>query len=158
RASGDRGLHGRRLQQRRELQRVVRAACRSRTARLSARSEASRRGAVVIARIAGARLPRAADGGACASGVPRECGVRNFREALSAARRQSRGLARTGERMKIALNSIMVDDQSKALAFYTDVLGFVKQHDIPLGEFRWITVVSPEAPECAALSLEPNAN
>ena len=60
--------------------------------------------------------------------------------------------------MKIALNSIMVDDQAKALAFYTDVLGFVQQHDIPVGEYRWITVVSPEAPEGAALSLEPNAN
>jgi glyoxylase I family protein len=60
--------------------------------------------------------------------------------------------------MKIALNSIMVDDQSKALAFYTDVLGFAKQHDIPVGEYRWITVVSPEHPDGAALSLEPNAN
>jgi predicted enzyme related to lactoylglutathione lyase len=60
--------------------------------------------------------------------------------------------------MKIALNSIMVDDQDKALAFYTKVLGFVKQRDIPVGEFRWITVVSPEAPDGAALSLEPNAN
>lgn len=61
--------------------------------------------------------------------------------------------------MKIALNSIMVDDQDKALAFYTGVLGFMKQHDIPVGgEYRWITVVSPEAPDGAALSLEPNAN
>lgn len=60
--------------------------------------------------------------------------------------------------MKIALNSIMVDDQSKALAFYTNLLGFAKQHDIPIGEYRWITVVSPEAPEGAALVLEPNAN
>jgi catechol 2,3-dioxygenase-like lactoylglutathione lyase family enzyme len=60
--------------------------------------------------------------------------------------------------MKISLNSVMVDDQDKALAFYTDVLGFRKQHDIPVGEYRWITVVSPEAPDGAALALEPNAN
>lgn len=60
--------------------------------------------------------------------------------------------------MKIKLTSIMVDDQEKALRFYTDVLGFVKQHDFPVGEYRWITVVSPEAPDDAALALEPNAN
>lgn len=60
--------------------------------------------------------------------------------------------------MKIKLNSIMVDNQQKALAFYTDVLGFQKKHDIPMGEFRWLTVVSPEAPDEVELTLEPNAN
>jgi predicted enzyme related to lactoylglutathione lyase len=60
--------------------------------------------------------------------------------------------------MKIKLSSLMVDDQAKALAFYTDVLGFVKKHDIPVGEYRWITVVSPEGRDDLELSLEPNAN
>ena len=60
--------------------------------------------------------------------------------------------------MKIKLNSIMVDNQEKALAFYTGVLGFVKKHDIPVGELRWITVVSPEGPADVELVLEPNAN
>ena len=46
--------------------------------------------------------------------------------------------------MKITLTSVLVDDQAKALRFYTDVLGFVKKHDVPLGEHRWLTVVSPE--------------
>ena len=61
--------------------------------------------------------------------------------------------------MKIKLTSIMVDDQNKALKFYTDVFGFVKKHDIPVGgEYRWITVVSPEGSGDVELSLEPNAN
>jgi catechol 2,3-dioxygenase-like lactoylglutathione lyase family enzyme len=60
--------------------------------------------------------------------------------------------------MRIKLTSIMVDDQDKALKFYTDVFGFVKKHDIPVGEFRWITVVSPEGPDDVELALEPNAN
>jgi catechol 2,3-dioxygenase-like lactoylglutathione lyase family enzyme len=61
--------------------------------------------------------------------------------------------------MRIKLTSIMVDDQSKALKFYTDLLGFLPKHDIPVGgPYRWITVVSPEAPDDAELSLEPNAN
>lgn len=59
--------------------------------------------------------------------------------------------------MRIRLNSIMVDDQNKALAFYTDVLGFVKSVEIPMGEYRWLTVRSPEGGD-AELSLEPNAN
>ena len=57
--------------------------------------------------------------------------------------------------MKIVLTSVMVDDQAKALAFYTDILGFVKQHDIPLGAARWLTVVSPEGPSGVELLLEP---
>ena len=52
----------------------------------------------------------------------------------------------------------MVDDQEKALRFYTEVLGFRKKKDIPVGEFRWITVTSPEGPEDLELALEPNAN
>lgn len=60
--------------------------------------------------------------------------------------------------MRIKLNSIMVDDQTKALAFYTEILGFVKKHDIPVGEYRWITLVSPEGPDDLELVLEPNAN
>ncbi len=60
--------------------------------------------------------------------------------------------------MKIKLTSIMVDDQDRALRFYTEKLGFQKKHDIPVGEFRWITVVSPEGPNDLELALEPNAN
>ena len=52
----------------------------------------------------------------------------------------------------------MVEDQDKALAFYTDVLGFLKKNEIPMGPYRWLTVVSPEDPGGAELSLEPNAN
>ncbi|HKA00746.1 MAG TPA: VOC family protein [Candidatus Solibacter sp.] len=60
--------------------------------------------------------------------------------------------------MRIKLTSIMVDDQSKALKFYTEVLGFQKKHEIPMGEYRWLTVVSPEGPGDVELSIEPNAN
>lgn len=60
--------------------------------------------------------------------------------------------------MRIKLTSIMVDDQDKALKFYTEVFGFVKKHDIPVGPFRWITVVSSEGPADLELALEPNAN
>ena len=58
--------------------------------------------------------------------------------------------------MRIALTSVLVDDQAKALAFYTDVLGFALKHDVPLGEHRWITVVSPDAPDGVELVLEPD--
>lgn len=61
--------------------------------------------------------------------------------------------------MRIKLTSIMVDDQEKALRFYTDVLGFTKKQDIPVAaEYRWITVISPEGPDDLELALEPNAN
>ena len=60
--------------------------------------------------------------------------------------------------MRIYLSSIFVDDQDKALRFYTEVLGFVKKEDIPLGEFRWLTVVSPEEPDGTELVLEPGAH
>jgi catechol 2,3-dioxygenase-like lactoylglutathione lyase family enzyme len=60
--------------------------------------------------------------------------------------------------VKIAMTSVLVDDQEKALRFYTDVLGFVAKNDIPLGEHRWITVVSPQAPDGVELVLEPDAH
>ena len=60
--------------------------------------------------------------------------------------------------MKIALTSLFVDDQRAALAFYTDVLGFTKRHDIPLGDDFWLTVVSPEAPDGPELLLEPSGH
>jgi catechol 2,3-dioxygenase-like lactoylglutathione lyase family enzyme len=60
--------------------------------------------------------------------------------------------------MRITVTSVLVDDQAKALAFYTDTLGFVKKHDVPLGEHRWLTVVSPEAPDGVELLLEPDAH
>ncbi|MEO7718195.1 MAG: VOC family protein [Capsulimonas sp.] len=60
--------------------------------------------------------------------------------------------------MKIKLTSVLVDNQDKALAFYTEVLGFVKKTEIPMGEFKWLTVVSPEGPDDIELLLEPNEN
>jgi glyoxylase I family protein len=60
--------------------------------------------------------------------------------------------------MKIKLTSIMVDDQDRALAFYTQVLGFKKRREFPVGAYKWITVVSSEGPDDVELSLEPNAN
>ncbi|HEV2069074.1 MAG TPA: VOC family protein [Acidimicrobiales bacterium] len=58
--------------------------------------------------------------------------------------------------MKINVMSVMVDDQTKALRFYTEVLGFVKKREIPLGEHSWLTVVSPQDPDGTELSLEPD--
>jgi len=61
--------------------------------------------------------------------------------------------------MRIHLSSVSIDDYDKALKFYTEILGFVKKHDIPLGPgARWITVVSPDAPNGTQLLLEPNAS
>ena len=61
--------------------------------------------------------------------------------------------------MKIKLSSVSIADYDKALKFYTEVLGFVKKHDIPLGQgARWLTVVSREEPDGAELLLEPNAD
>jgi len=60
--------------------------------------------------------------------------------------------------MKIVITSVLVDDQEKALAFYTDVLGFVKKHDVPMGHSRWLTVVSPEGPDGPELLLEPDGH
>ena len=55
--------------------------------------------------------------------------------------------------MRINLASVLVDDQEKALRFYTDVLGFVKKTEFPVGDHRWLTVVSPEDPEGTELQL-----
>ncbi|HEU0003271.1 MAG TPA: VOC family protein [Ktedonobacteraceae bacterium] len=60
--------------------------------------------------------------------------------------------------MQIKLTSVFVDDQDKALKFYTEVLGFVKKFDFPVGQFKWLTVVSPEEPDGTELLLEPNDN
>ena len=60
--------------------------------------------------------------------------------------------------MRIYVTSVLVDDQAKALSFYTDKLGFIVKHDVPLGEHRWLTVVSKEAPDGTELLLEPSAH
>ena len=60
--------------------------------------------------------------------------------------------------MRINMASVLVDDQVKARDFYTEVLGFQLKHDVPLGEHRWITVVSPESPDGPELVLEPDAH
>jgi catechol 2,3-dioxygenase-like lactoylglutathione lyase family enzyme len=60
--------------------------------------------------------------------------------------------------MKIHLTSVFVENQDDALRFYTDVLGFVKKHDVPMGTDRWLTVVSPEDPEGTELLLEPSGH
>ena len=60
--------------------------------------------------------------------------------------------------MKIVLTSVFVSDQAKAFKFYTDVLGFVKKQDFPVGQFKWLTVVSPESQNGTELLLEPNDN
>jgi predicted enzyme related to lactoylglutathione lyase len=59
--------------------------------------------------------------------------------------------------MQITLASIFVENQDRALRFYTEVLGFQKKHDIPMGEFRWLTVISPEGIAGVELVLEPMA-
>ena len=60
--------------------------------------------------------------------------------------------------MRITHTSVFVSDQDEALKFYTETLGFVKKHDVPLGKFKWLTVVSPDDPEGTELLLEPNEN
>jgi catechol 2,3-dioxygenase-like lactoylglutathione lyase family enzyme len=60
--------------------------------------------------------------------------------------------------MKINLTSVLVDDQAKALDFYTDKLGFVKKTDVPMGEFRWLTLVGSDDPDGPELLLEPDAH
>jgi catechol 2,3-dioxygenase-like lactoylglutathione lyase family enzyme len=60
--------------------------------------------------------------------------------------------------MRIVLTSVLVDDQAKAQRFYTDVLGFVTKNDVPLGEARWLTVVSSEDPDGTELLLEPDSH
>jgi catechol 2,3-dioxygenase-like lactoylglutathione lyase family enzyme len=58
--------------------------------------------------------------------------------------------------MKIAIDSVFVPDQEAALKFYTEVLGFQKKHDFPVGKYKWLTVVSPEQPDGPELLLEPD--
>jgi catechol 2,3-dioxygenase-like lactoylglutathione lyase family enzyme len=58
--------------------------------------------------------------------------------------------------MRINVTSVYIDDQAKALAFYTQVLGFVKKTDLPVGDARWLTVVSPDEPDGTELLLEPD--
>jgi catechol 2,3-dioxygenase-like lactoylglutathione lyase family enzyme len=58
--------------------------------------------------------------------------------------------------MKIVVTTVLVDDQEKALRFYTDILGFIKKTDVPLGQFRWLTVVSPDDANGVELLLEPD--
>ncbi|GHD19801.1 VOC family protein [Nocardiopsis kunsanensis] len=60
--------------------------------------------------------------------------------------------------MRITLTSVLVDDQEQALRFYTEVLGFIGKHDVPMGGPRWLTVVSPEDPEGVELLLEPGGH
>jgi catechol 2,3-dioxygenase-like lactoylglutathione lyase family enzyme len=60
--------------------------------------------------------------------------------------------------MRINVTSVLVDDQDKALRFYTEVLGFKQKHDVSMGEYRWITVVSPADPDGTELVLEPDAH
>jgi catechol 2,3-dioxygenase-like lactoylglutathione lyase family enzyme len=60
--------------------------------------------------------------------------------------------------MKITVTSVLVDDQKKALAFYTDVLGFQEKANVPVGEHSWLTVVSPDDPDGVELLLEPDAH
>jgi catechol 2,3-dioxygenase-like lactoylglutathione lyase family enzyme len=60
--------------------------------------------------------------------------------------------------MKIVVTSVFVEDQDKALKFYTEKLGFVKKQDFPVGKFKWLTVVSPEDRNGTELLLEPNDN
>ena len=60
--------------------------------------------------------------------------------------------------MRITLTGVFVRDQDEAEKFYTETLGFVKKHDVPVGEFKWLTVVSPDDPDGTELLLEPNEN
>lgn len=60
--------------------------------------------------------------------------------------------------MRISVTSLFVEDQEEALRFYTNVLGFVEKADVPVGDYKWLTVVSPEEPEGTELLLEPNNN
>jgi catechol 2,3-dioxygenase-like lactoylglutathione lyase family enzyme len=64
--------------------------------------------------------------------------------------------AQRSRTVKIVVTGVLVDDQDKALKFYTDVLGFVKKTEVPLGAHRWLTVVSPDDPDGVELVLEPD--
>ena len=60
--------------------------------------------------------------------------------------------------MRVTSNGVLVGDQDQALRFYTEVLSFVKKQDIPMGKYRWLTLVSPEGPDDIELTLEPNSH
>ncbi|HWD89286.1 MAG TPA: VOC family protein [Mucilaginibacter sp.] len=60
--------------------------------------------------------------------------------------------------MKTILTSILVDNQDKALKFYTEILGFIKKHDVPIGDAKWLTVIASEGPDDVEILLEPNWN
>jgi len=60
--------------------------------------------------------------------------------------------------IKIILTSVLVDDQDKAIKFYTEVLGFIKKTEFPMGKYKWLTVVSPDSLNGVELTLEPNEN
>ena len=86
-----------------------------------------------------------------------------FSIAFEASLRPSEGkedtvLRRNIVSLRIGLSSVFVGDQGSALRFYTEVLGFVKKKDIPVGEFRFLTVASPQGPEGVELLLEPNSH
>ena len=82
----------------------------------------------------------------------------NTTTARAHRRAMAQSRARQELTMRINLTSVLVDDQDKALRFYTEVLGFAKKPDVPLGEYRWLTVVSPEDPDGTELVLEPDAH
>ena len=75
--------------------------------------------------------------------------------AYGAAANEAADQKTGGVKMKIVVTSVMVDDQAKALKFYTEVLGFVKKADVSAGGYRWLTVVSPDQPNGTELLLEP---
>ena len=75
---------------------------------------------------------------------------------MNGANAAKKGQFRKGMKMRIKLTSVFVDDQDKALKFYTEVLGFQKKHEFPAGKHKWLTVVSPEDPDGVQLVLEPN--
>ena len=68
------------------------------------------------------------------------------------------GAAAKGRTIVSTITGVLVDDQEKALRFYTDILGFVKKADLPLGEHRWLTLVSPQQPDGIELLLEPDGH
>ena len=106
----------------------------------------------IVSNRSDARMPDAHGPAACL-GV---CAGSQFPRSVAPCRSDT--LWEQGGFMRIRLTSIMVDDQEKAFRFYTDVLGFKEKRDIPVGEYRWITVTSPEGPDDLELALEPNAN